>query len=72
MKEIKTNLQPEDLNKAKNEISILKSLKHPQVIAYYDSYCKKNVIYIMMEYATKGTLHDYLYQRKSFLTPQVS
>ncbi|XP_044755389.1 serine/threonine-protein kinase Nek8-like [Coccinella septempunctata] len=70
MKEIKTNLQGDDLRSAKNEISILKSLRHPNVILYYDSYSKKNVFYIMMEYATKGTLNEYLYKRKKKLSAQ--
>ncbi|KAK9881684.1 hypothetical protein WA026_017200 [Henosepilachna vigintioctopunctata] len=70
MKEIKTNLQGDDLKNAKNEVAILKSLNHPNIILYYDSYSKNNTFYIMMEYASKGTLHQYLHEKKVDLGPQ--
>ncbi|KAL3287629.1 hypothetical protein HHI36_002098 [Cryptolaemus montrouzieri] len=70
MKEIKTNMKDDDLKLAKNEVAVLKSLKHPNIIQYFDSYLRKNTFYIMMEYATSGTLHQYLYETQETLAPQ--
>lgn len=40
------------------EISILKSLDHPNIIKYYETYENKKYIYIVMEYWPGGELFD--------------
>ncbi|MFN9904777.1 MAG: protein kinase [bacterium] len=40
----------------KNEVNILKSLNHPNVIRYVEDFVLKNRFYVVTEYAPKGTL----------------
>lgn len=43
---------------AANEISVLKSLVHPNVIRYLHDFQHGDVLHIVMEYADQGTLHE--------------
>ncbi|XP_046669961.1 serine/threonine-protein kinase Nek8-like isoform X1 [Homalodisca vitripennis] len=45
-------------------------LNHPHIIKYYDSYASEGLLTIVMEFATKGTLHEYLQKQKGELLPQ--
>nr|XP_023014841.1 serine/threonine-protein kinase Nek5-like [Leptinotarsa decemlineata] len=73
VKQIVTELEGQQLEAAKNEVVILKSLNHPNVIQYYDSYIQKGLFYIVMEYASKGTLQESIErERPKYFTPQVS
>ena len=40
----------------KNEVNILKSLNHPNVIRYVEDFVLKNRFYVVTEYAPNGTL----------------
>lgn len=74
VKQIPTELMGDDLKKAQNEVAILRSLDHPNVIEYYDSYIKHRTFYIVMEYACHGNLQEYIAERRptnSYLEPQV-
>ncbi|XP_031351673.1 serine/threonine-protein kinase Nek8-like isoform X2 [Photinus pyralis] len=55
---------------AKNEVAILKCLKHPNVVLYFDSFVSDNIFYIVMEYATKGSLYDFIKRNKPNLLSQ--
>lgn len=71
IKEMVTDLNADDLRNAKNEVSILKSLDHPNVIAYHDSYVKNCAFYIVMEYAEHGCLQEYIAKKiPEYLSPQ--
>jgi len=72
MKQIATDLEGEDLKKAQNEVAILRSLDHPNVIQCLDSYVKDHTFYIIMEYASHGNLQQYIAKRRpnDYLTPQ--
>lgn len=60
-------------NASRNEVQILKCLKHPNVIQYFDSFVKDEVHYIIMEYATKGSLYELISSQKpNYFEPQVS
>ncbi|KAJ8937095.1 hypothetical protein NQ318_016869, partial [Aromia moschata] len=48
IKEIITEMQRERLQAAKNEVAILKSLDHPNIIQYFDSFTKLDSFYIVM------------------------
>lgn len=70
IKEIK--LKGDELQAARNEVNILKSLNHPNVIQYYDSFNSKKTFSIVMEYATGKTLHDLiLKERYNYFSAQV-
>lgn len=72
IKLIHTDLIGDDLKNAKNEVAILKSLNHPNVIEYHDSYVKGDTFYIMMEYAEHGNLQEFISKKRlEYLSPQV-
>lgn len=60
VKEIDTDLKPDQLKAAQLEVKILKSFSHPNIIQYFDSFYKNKLFYIIMEYATHGNLHEYI------------
>lgn len=45
-------------------MKLLKSINHPHIVKYIDSFQKESKFYIIMEYCEKGDLNDYL-QRTS-------
>ncbi|KAL1488545.1 hypothetical protein ABEB36_015009 [Hypothenemus hampei] len=74
-KQIPTQLMGDDFKKAENEVSILRSLNHPNIIEYYHNYVEHRTFFIIMEYASGGTLQQYLAQRKEsnqYLEPQTA
>ena len=42
------------------EIHILASLEHPFIVRYYDSFIEERKLFLVMEYATHGSLHSVL------------
>jgi NIMA (never in mitosis gene a)-related kinase len=52
MKHIKLKNQKEALKEAQ----ILKKLRHPNIIRYYNSFVDEDHLYIIMEYAEAGDL----------------
>lgn len=64
IKEITVDDNKDKFNAALNEISVLRSLSHPNICAYYDSFKRGNKFFIVMEYASYGNLHDYLERRR--------
>ncbi|KAJ3642780.1 hypothetical protein Zmor_025535 [Zophobas morio] len=73
IKRISINLENGDeINVAKNEVAVLKSLNHPNIIEYFDSFMKNGTLYIVMEYASKGTLFDFIARsRPNRFQPQI-
>lgn len=49
-------LTPAEQEAAKNETVILASLKHPNIIGYYESFTAGGILYIVMDYAAGGDL----------------
>jgi calcium-dependent protein kinase len=48
----------DDIDQLLDEISILKSLDHPNIIKYYETYENQKYMYIVMEYCAGGELFD--------------
>ena len=44
----------------RNEIRILASLAHPNIVAYYGSFVEDSVLNVVMEYADGGSLFHYI------------
>ena len=44
-----------------NEINILKSIKHPNIIKLYDNYKKNDFTYLILEYCNGQSLYKNLY-----------
>lgn len=50
---------------AKNEVSLLKKLAHPQIVRYFDSFLEHGTLHILMEYCEKGDLGQLLKRNKA-------
>ncbi|KAH0618875.1 hypothetical protein JD844_018398 [Phrynosoma platyrhinos] len=59
----------QDLIHIRREIEIMSSLNHPHVIAVHEVFENSSKIVIVMEYASKGDLYDYITERQK-LTEQ--
>ena len=53
-----------------NETKVLSMLKHPNIIRYYDSFLSPDLthMYIVMEFAPGGTLHDLIELRRKSMS----
>lgn len=54
------------------EVKVMSQLSHPHIIKYYDSYVSNGALTIVMEFATKGTFHDYLQKQDKLLPEEVN
>jgi len=59
------HLKKEDKIGLINEINILSKNNCPYLIKFYEVFIEKNFFYIVMEYAKRGDLKDYIQYRKS-------
>ncbi|XP_077295438.1 nimA-like kinase [Arctopsyche grandis] len=68
LKEIDTaDLSPEERLMALNEVEVLSSLNHPNIIGYGGSFIENGVLMIEMEYADGGTLSQMLNSRETHI-----
>ncbi|XP_047020396.1 serine/threonine-protein kinase Nek8-like isoform X1 [Helicoverpa zea] len=64
VKDIELNIKLQDHKQdIANEVKILSSLNHSNIIKCYACYYTDNHVMISMEYATSGNLAEYMYQR---------
>ncbi|XP_008107814.2 NUAK family SNF1-like kinase 2 [Anolis carolinensis] len=54
----------QDLIHIRREIEIMSSLNHPHIIAVHEVFENNSKIVIVMEYASKGDLYDYIAERQ--------
>lgn len=67
-KEIRiADLKPEDMRSALNEVAILRTLDHPNVVHYVDHFECDGTIFLIMEYASGGDLHVTIKSRRGVL-----
>jgi len=63
----KTNLSARELKGLSKEVTILRSLRHKNVVRFYDSYEEPDVLYVVMEYVSGGELfHKIVSDDKEF------
>ncbi|XP_037346588.2 NUAK family SNF1-like kinase 2 [Pungitius pungitius] len=55
----------QDLVHIRREIEIMSSLCHPHIITIYEVFENKDKIVIVMEYASRGDLYDYICDKRS-------
>ena len=53
----------DDIDQLLDEINILKSLDHPNIVKYYETYENQKYMYIVMEYCPGGELFDVIAKR---------
>ncbi|XP_023947908.1 serine/threonine-protein kinase Nek8 [Bicyclus anynana] len=64
VKDIELNIKLQDHKQdIANEIKILSSVNHPNIVKFYNCYYIDNHVMISMEYATSGNLAEYMYRR---------
>ncbi len=44
---------------AKNEVKVLNSLNHPNIVKYYECYQERNMMHIIMEFCQVSLPHTY-------------
>uniref|UniRef100_A0A8C8RV84 non-specific serine/threonine protein kinase n=1 Tax=Pelusios castaneus TaxID=367368 RepID=A0A8C8RV84_9SAUR len=54
----------QDMVHIRREIEIMSSLSHPHIITIFEVFENKDKIVIIMEYASKGELYDYISERR--------
>ncbi|KAF7694242.1 NUAK family SNF1-like kinase 1 [Silurus meridionalis] len=54
----------QDMVHIRREIEIMSSLRHTHIISIYEVFENKDKIVIVMEYASKGELYDYISERR--------
>ncbi|CAO3589956.1 unnamed protein product [Absidia cylindrospora] len=54
------SLHSPDHKEMEHEIEILKSVRHPNVIAFHNAWCTKNEFIFITELMTSGTLREYI------------
>ena len=52
------------IKQAENEVNILKTLNHENIVKYYGSYKDENSFYIIMEYCDNSDLNEFIKQHK--------
>lgn len=66
VKEIDLSKMPASAQReAKNEVGVLKSLQHPNIVAYFDAFTEGTKLCIVMEYADGGDLAGQVKKRKA-------
>ena len=55
-----------------NEIEVLKTLDHPNIIKLFDCYYDRNFYYMVEEYCSGGDLFDYIQKEKCFTERKAS
>lgn len=60
---------PEDLEKLYSEVHLLKSLKHENIIKFYNSWVddKKKTVNMITELFTSGSLRQYVFSLEGYL-----
>lgn len=56
--------KPKQLSRVYYEISLLKTLDHPNIVKIFEWFEDKERIYLIMELLTGGDLHEKIVQRK--------
>lgn len=56
-------LSPKEAKLTEQEASLLSRLRHPNIVAFWESFVSRNQLHIVMEYADGGDLDNYV---KSF------
>uniref|UniRef100_UPI00398F50D3 serine/threonine-protein kinase Nek3 isoform X2 n=1 Tax=Pristiophorus japonicus TaxID=55135 RepID=UPI00398F50D3 len=70
MKEIHLSKDPSGLQRSRREAILLAKMKHPNIVAFTDSFEADGHLYIVMEYCDGGDLTQKLLQRKEKLFPE--
>ena len=73
IKTLKKNLlKLSSLNSIKNEVNIISSLDHPNIVKYFETYEDICYLHIVMEYVPGKTLHQIISEKKTFTEREIS
>ncbi|XP_051882080.1 serine/threonine-protein kinase Nek3 isoform X2 [Pristis pectinata] len=70
MKEIHLSKNPTGLQRSRREAILLAKMKHPNIVAFIDSFEVEGHLYIVMEYCDGGDLTQKLVRQKEKLFPE--
>lgn len=63
-------MNPKELKDARNEVSVLSSVGHPNIVAYKESFIHGGHLCVVMEYADGGDLCKAIKNQKGILFPE--
>jgi NIMA (never in mitosis gene a)-related kinase len=65
-----SELSPKEQKESRNEVEVLSKLKHPNIVAYKESFVENGNLYIVMDYADGGDLYKYIKNQKGVHFPE--
>jgi serine/threonine protein kinase len=65
---VKNSKFMDNLNKFINEINIISSLRHPNIVLYMGASIEKDNYYMITEYLPRGSLFDYIHRDRGKIT----
>ncbi|XP_059158422.1 serine/threonine-protein kinase Nek1-like [Physella acuta] len=60
-------MSPKERDEARKEVAVLAQLKHPNIVAYVESFEEKGTLYIVMNYCAGGDLYGKINERRGQL-----
>jgi calcium-dependent protein kinase len=66
------NKDPEKIKEIENEINLLKSMDHPNIVKIFEFYNTKDGFYLITEYCSGGELFDRILKYKKFDEPNAA
>jgi len=48
------------LKYVQNEVKVMKSLDHPNIVRFFENFEDENILYMVMEYCAGGNLLEYI------------
>ena len=58
------SMNEKDQQKALQEASLMKNLKHPNIVEFHESFIEDGLLYIIMEYCEEGDLSHHIKRNK--------
>nr|XP_054755048.1 serine/threonine-protein kinase Nek1-like isoform X3 [Lytechinus pictus] len=65
-----SKMKRKEREESKKEVSVLRKMKHPNIVSYTESFEEKGNLYIVMDYCDGGDLYQAINRRRGVLFPE--